>query len=256
MEDGLVFRGLCDAVEELCSVCSIVNIAFCRYHSLGIHSMPNMVLSTLHGLFHFILIITLWSRHFILLLQICIWWLWKVIHSCDQRHKANQRGSQDLNSVHSLSSISAHTASQQGKDPATAGTAEECHCTHIGVPWGDPGFWHTSSGFASVIPEQVVSGPVWWPGDKQGGWQWKILQRNIAGVWYWVEKKRKEDEAKHIRIHFKHGYKVSASEIVAVRRLLAVYSGNAFSFPGRKLSRRELFTYTFIGGSLVYLMYF
>lgn len=70
------------------------------------------------------------------------------------------------------------------------------------------------------------------------------------------KKKRKEDEAKHIRIHFKHGYKVSASEIVAVRRLLAVDSGNAFTFPGRKLSRRELFTYTFIGGSLVYLMYF
>lgn len=59
MEDGLVFRGLCNAAEELCRVCSVVNIALYRYHLLGIYSMPNSVLSTLHGLFHFILIITL-----------------------------------------------------------------------------------------------------------------------------------------------------------------------------------------------------
>lgn len=56
--------------------------------------MPDVVLSALHGLFHLILMITL----FILLLQICKLWLRK-IHSLAQSYKANKHGSQDLKSV-------------------------------------------------------------------------------------------------------------------------------------------------------------
>lgn len=58
------------------------------------------------------------------------------------------------------------------------------------------------------------------------------------------KKKRKNNESKHIRVHFKHGYKISVSKIVAVKKLLAVYSGNALHFHGRKLCQGKNYSHT------------
>lgn len=70
------------------------------------------------------------------------------------------------------------------------------------------------------------------------------FQRNIAEFRYPMKKERKNNESKHIKVHFKHGYKISVSKIVAVKRLLAVYSGNAFSFSGRKLCQGKNSSHT------------
>lgn len=110
----------------------------------------------------------------------------------------------------------------KGRGLVTAGTGEEYHCREGCVS----GLWQIGSELASGIPRAKLS-LVWGDG--------KIFAQDFGAGW----KNKKE-----WWVHFKHGYKVSASKIVALKRLPAVYSGNAFCVWSRRLCQGKNCSHT------------